>query len=76
MGLELLVGLVAGFMILGPRRMHAMMGTLGQAKADFDKVKQELSAQLSGEVNAPPKVARLAPVASLPAASWREGDNS
>jgi Sec-independent protein translocase protein TatA len=37
MGTELLIGLVLAFLVLGPERMHAVLGHLGRAKAQFDK---------------------------------------
>jgi Sec-independent protein translocase protein TatA len=49
MGAELLIGVVLGFVILGPRRMHGMLGTLGRAKAQFDKVSRELKSQFNAE---------------------------
>lgn len=51
MGIEIILGIAVGFMILGPRRMHSMLGTLGQAKAHFDRAKRELTAQIETEVN-------------------------
>ena len=50
-GLPLFVAL--GFLVLGPKRMHAMLGQLAKAKAEFDKasrgLKSQLTAELSGE---------------------------
>jgi Sec-independent protein translocase protein TatA len=50
MGTELLVGVVLGFVVLGPRRMHSMLGNLGRAKAHFDKATRELKSQLTAEL--------------------------
>jgi Sec-independent protein translocase protein TatA len=50
-GLPLFV--VIGFLVLGPKRMHSMLGQLGRAKAEFDKtsrgIKSQLAAELAGE---------------------------
>lgn len=54
MGAELLIGVVLGFVILGPRRMHSMLGELGKAKAQFDKARRELKSQLSAELERAP----------------------
>lgn len=53
MGIELLLGIGLGFVVLGPRRMHSMLGILGQAKARFDKASGEIKAQLRAELDAP-----------------------
>ena len=50
MGLELLIGAMLGFVILGPRRMHSMLGNAARAKVQFDKVTRELKSQLSAEL--------------------------
>ena len=47
MGTELLIGVVLGFVVLGPRRMYAMLGPLRKAKAQFDKASRELKSQLA-----------------------------
>jgi len=56
-GLPLFVAL--GFLVLGPKRMHAMLGQLARTKAEFDKasrgLKSQLTAELSGEPAGPPK---------------------
>ena len=56
-GLPLFVAI--GFLVLGPKRMQAMLGHLARTKAEFDKasrgLKSQLSAELSGE---PPGVSR------------------
>jgi Sec-independent protein translocase protein TatA len=49
-GAELLVGLALAFVVLGPKRMHSMLGQVGRAKAQFDKVSREIKAQLAKEL--------------------------
>ncbi|MFI5110188.1 MAG: twin-arginine translocase TatA/TatE family subunit [Terriglobales bacterium] len=50
-GLPLFV--VIGFLVLGPKRMQAMLGQLARAKAEFDKasrgIKSQLTAELAGD---------------------------
>ena len=55
MGMEIILGIAVGFMILGPHCMHSMLGTLGHAKAEFDRAKQELRGQIEAEVNQAPQ---------------------
>ncbi len=50
MGIELLFGIGLGFLVLGPKRMHEMLGHLGRAKARFDKASREIKAQLAAEL--------------------------
>jgi Sec-independent protein translocase protein TatA len=52
-GTELLIALLLGFLILGPRRMHIMLGQVARVKADFDKMTRSLKSQLATE-SAPP----------------------
>ena len=40
MGTELLIGLALAFIVLGPERMHSMLGHLARAKAQFDKLRR------------------------------------
>jgi Sec-independent protein translocase protein TatA len=50
-GLPLFVAL--GFLVLGPKRMHAMLGQLARAKAEFDHasrgIKSRVTAELAGD---------------------------
>jgi Sec-independent protein translocase protein TatA len=56
MGAELLIGVVLGFVVLGPRRMHSMLGNVGRAKAHFDKATRELKSQLIAELEESPSM--------------------
>jgi len=47
-GLPFFVAL--GFLVLGPKRMHAMLGQLAKAKAEFDKASRGLKSQLTAEL--------------------------
>jgi len=48
-----------GFLVLGPKRMQAVLGQLARAKAEFDKasrgLKSQLTAELEGEAPAAPR---------------------
>jgi Sec-independent protein translocase protein TatA len=50
-GIELLIGVVLGFVVLGPRRMHSMLGPLGRAKAQFERASRELRFQMSTQLD-------------------------
>ena len=47
MGVELLLGLALGFVILGPKRMQTMLGHLGRAKASLEKAQRNIKSQLA-----------------------------
>ena len=49
MGTELLIGLALAFIVLGPERMHSMLGHLGRAKAQFDNASKEIRDQLAAQ---------------------------
>ncbi len=49
MGAEILIGLAVAFVVLGPERMHSMLGHLGRVKAQFEKATQETRNQLSSQ---------------------------
>jgi len=38
-----------GFVVLGPKRMHAMLGHVGRAKAEFEKASHGIRSQLAAE---------------------------
>ena len=47
-GLPLFVAL--GFLVLGPKRMQAMLEQLAKVKTEFDKASRGLKAQLTAEL--------------------------
>jgi Sec-independent protein translocase protein TatA len=51
MGAEILIGLALAFVVLGPERMHSMLGHLGKAKAQLEKTTLETRKQLSSELD-------------------------
>ena len=49
-GAELLIFVMLGFLVLGPKRMHVMLGHVARAKAEFDKASRSLKSQLTAEL--------------------------
>ena len=54
-GTELLFAVVLGFLILGPKRMHAVMGQVARAKTEFQKFSADFKTQLSADLKAAPE---------------------
>ena len=54
-GTELLLLLLLGFLILGPRQMHTMLGRVARAKTEFDKAIRAFKSELTTELEAPPQ---------------------
>ena len=46
-GTELLLFCGLGYVVLGPKRMHAVLQHIARAKREFDKTRQALESQLS-----------------------------
>ena len=49
MGLELLLGVGLGFVLLGPKRMHELLAQVGKYKAQFDQATKGMKRQLESE---------------------------
>jgi Sec-independent protein translocase protein TatA len=49
-GTEILFFVMLGLVVLGPKRMHSMLGFVGRAKAEFDKASREIKSQVSAEL--------------------------
>ena len=49
LGTELLLVLLLGFLILGPKQMHALLGRIAHAKTEFDKVTRSFNSHLTAE---------------------------
>jgi Sec-independent protein translocase protein TatA len=54
-GTELLLVLLLGFLILGPKQMHAMLRHVARAKTQIDKATRSLKSQLTAELESPPE---------------------
>jgi Sec-independent protein translocase protein TatA len=46
-GTTMLLALLLGFLILGPKQMHAVLGRVAQAKTQFDRAVHIFKAQLT-----------------------------
>ncbi len=51
LGTELPLLLALGFVVLGPKRMQAMLGHVARAKAELHKASRGIKSQLPGEIN-------------------------
>jgi Sec-independent protein translocase protein TatA len=51
-GTELPCLLALGFVVLGPKRMQAMLGHVARAKAELHKASRAIKSQLAGEIKA------------------------
>ena len=50
LGTELPLLVAFGFVVLGPKRMHAMLGHVARAKAELHKASRDIKSQLAGEI--------------------------
>jgi Sec-independent protein translocase protein TatA len=46
-GTELIVFCGLGYVLLGPKRMHAVLQHIARAKAEFDKTREAIQSQLT-----------------------------
>ena len=51
-GTEILFMIAVGVLVLGPKRLHAVLGNVARAKAQFEKVSRNLKSQLEAELEA------------------------
>ena len=51
-GTEILLMIALGGLLLGPKRMHAVLGNVARAKAQFEKASRNLKSQLEAELEA------------------------
>jgi Sec-independent protein translocase protein TatA len=54
-GTEILIVLLLGFLILGPKQMHAMLGHVARAKAELENAKGGIRSLLSAGLDAAPR---------------------
>ena len=52
MGTELLIGIALAFVVLGPERMHSMLGHLSNAHAQLEKASRETRELIAKQVGA------------------------
>jgi Sec-independent protein translocase protein TatA len=60
-GVELLFMLMLGLILLGPKRLHTMLGHVARAKAEFDQASRGIKSQLMAELEADPQEKDRAP---------------
>jgi Sec-independent protein translocase protein TatA len=53
-GSEILFVMLLGLVLLGPKRMHTMIGQVARAKAQFEKATLGLKSQLASELEVAP----------------------
>jgi Sec-independent protein translocase protein TatA len=49
MGTEILFVLALGLLVLGPKRLHAMLGSVARAKAQFEEASRRFQSQPGAE---------------------------
>lgn len=54
-GVELLFMLMLGLVVLGPKRLHSMLGHLARANAEFDRASRGLKSQLTAQLEPAPR---------------------
>ena len=64
LGPEIVFILVLGLLILGPRRLHTLIGHVARAKAQFEEASRGLKSQLAAEFEAVQQGEETAPPAS------------
>ena len=52
MGTEILLILALGLLILGPKRLHTLIGHVARTKAQFDEARRGFKSQLEAELDA------------------------
>ena len=57
-GTEILFMLLLGLVVLGPKRLHAMLGHVARAKAELENATRGIKSQLAAEVDAAPRISK------------------
>jgi Sec-independent protein translocase protein TatA len=50
-GMEILFVLILGLLVLGPKRLHTMLGHVARAKAELENATRGLQSQLAAELD-------------------------
>ena len=53
LGTELLLVLLLGFLILGPKQMHALLGRVAHIRAEFDNAARAFKSHLRAQSETP-----------------------
>jgi Sec-independent protein translocase protein TatA len=54
-GMEVLFLLMLGLVVLGPKRLHAMLGHVARAKAELENATHGIKSQLAAELDTEPR---------------------
>ena len=54
-GTEILFVVMLGLVVLGPKRMHAVLGHVARAKAELENATRGMKSQLGAELEAEPR---------------------
>jgi Sec-independent protein translocase protein TatA len=68
-GTEVLFMLMLGLVVLGPKRLHAMLGQVARAKAEFENAARGMKSQLAAEFDDAHQDAATNGISGLHAAS-------
>lgn len=52
MGFEILIILMLGSLLLGPKQLHVLLGHVARAKAQFQEASRGIKSQLAAELDA------------------------
>jgi Sec-independent protein translocase protein TatA len=52
LGTEILFIVMLGFLVLGPKQLHALLGHVARAKAQFKEASRGFKSQLAAELDA------------------------
>jgi Sec-independent protein translocase protein TatA len=58
LGTESLFMITLGLVVLGPKRLHAMIGHVARAKAELENATRSIESQLGAELNEPLRKAK------------------
>ncbi|MBZ5615729.1 MAG: hypothetical protein LAO23_17120 [Acidobacteriia bacterium] len=51
--MEILFVLVLGLLVLGPKRLHTLLGHVARAKAQFERARRGFKSRLAADLDAP-----------------------
>ena len=52
LGAEVLFIIIVGLLVLGPKKLHALLGHVARAKAQFEEASRGFKSQLAAELDA------------------------
>jgi len=58
-GTEIVFMLMLGLLVLGPKRLHAMLGHVARAKAELENASHGIKSQLGAELDAAPQEGKI-----------------